>query len=183
MSEIWEQIRPSWKKVSREKPEETPRITLTRSKSNKERRGDDRISLNKTALKRLNISTSRKCHLLIQSKSRIAGIRVLDIDHLTQNPTDSDYFTLSVSKTGVSIRKVGLFDLMGIPRRVSSLMEKIPYRTDLTFKEGLFIFKLPDKETGTFIIENIEIPDDHDPDGDGIPTLEDAELSEVLNDM
>lgn len=183
MPEKWEQIRPSWKKVSKEPQEDAPYVTLTRSKGSSKRRGYDRISLNKAALKQLNINTSRKCHLLVKAKSRLAGISLLNVDHLTEHPTDTDCFTLSVSKSGASIRRTGLFDLLGIPDSVSALLKKIPYRTELTSKDAFFVFKLPDKELGAFSVENIEIPDDHDPEGEGIPDVEDAKLADILNDM
>lgn len=155
MPEEWERVRPSWKRVHKNKKELKPQVTLTRVADKTNRRGYDRIGLNQAAISRIGLTTSSSCNLLIQRQSRQIAIKIIS---LFEKP-DADSFFLSISKKAGSIRKAGLFDLLDIPPKIVDNLQKAPFRTELRAEEGLYIFKLPDKEIGQPFEERIEVLD------------------------
>lgn len=146
MPEEWERILPSWKIVPKKEKEETPQIAMFRYESPK--KSCDRISLNKTAVKKLGIKKSVKCHILVQKKSRQAAIKIIT----DENNIDVDCFCLSLNKRTASIRRSKLFNMMDIDPFVMVNLSKFTFRTELTTKDGMFIFKLPDKSDYIFDI-------------------------------
>lgn len=154
MPEEWERIRPSWKKIHKFKEEPKPQVTLTRSPNRENRKNYDRIGFNQSAISRMGIVKSTPCNLLIQKHSRQIAVKVLE-----KEKPDADSFLLSLNKKSGSIRRKNLFYLLDLPIDISESLRKIPFRTELRAEGGLYIFKLPDKETGKPSENQIEIPD------------------------
>lgn len=137
-------VRPNWKKVKVIKTKkiikEIPRVSFTSTKCTHSV-SVDRIGFNRAASKLLGIYKSTKCELLIHKKEKkIAIVPLFDC-------STEDSFTLSYSKENSCIRKKDLFSFLDIDPKVTEILQinKKPFISDIENKNGLFVFKFPEK--------------------------------------